>query len=228
MEPKKNEKYDVHRHRGLLLNVGLATSLAIIIMAFEWKSSVAPVKPRDLNAKNSDPVFVPPTESAYEIPKPLPRQTRQLIPEIIEPVPDDNAAATTDIPTVEPLVISSHGVMAIDIPVEAPTDEPFPWVEEMPEPEGGLPHFYSVLKKNMKYPNKAKHMGTEGRVYVQFVVNERGEPSDFQIAKGIGDGCDEEAIRVLKLIKWKPGKQRGVPVKVRMIQPVYFSFQSPR
>ena len=60
-------------------------------------------------------------------------------------------------------------------------------------------------------------MGTEGNVFVEFIVNKNGEPSDLKIIRGIGSGCDEEALRVLSLTKWEPGKQRGKPVRVKMV-----------
>jgi protein TonB len=66
-------------------------------------------------------------------------------------------------------------------------------------------------------------MGVEGKVFVQFVVDKDGTLTDIKAVKGIGAGCDEEAVRVLKAApKWKPGKQRGRPVKVRMILPITF------
>ena len=75
----------------------------------------------------------------------------------------------------------------------------------------------------MKYPNQARRMGIEGRVFVQFVVDKDGQLTEIKAVKGIGAGCDEEAVRVLKSApKWKPGKQRGRPVKVRMILPITF------
>jgi protein TonB len=66
-------------------------------------------------------------------------------------------------------------------------------------------------------------MGIEGKVYVQFVVDKDGTLTDIKALKGIGAGCDEEAVRVIGgSPKWKPGKQRGRPVKVRMVLPIIF------
>jgi len=75
----------------------------------------------------------------------------------------------------------------------------------------------------MRYPVQARRMGIEGRVFVQFVVQKDGSLQEIQVIKGIGAGCDEEAVRVIKKSKnWKPGKQRGRAVKVRMIIPIVF------
>ena len=96
-------------------------------------------------------------------------------------------------------------------------------VEEQPAPKGGMAEFYSYIAQNMKYPLKARQMGIEGKVFVQFVVNEYGELSDFQTLKGIGAGCDAEAIRVLEEASgWQPGMSDGKPVKVRMVLPITF------
>jgi len=83
--------------------------------------------------------------------------------------------------------------------------------------------FYEYVSKNLKYPSQARRMGVEGKVFVQFVVDKDGSISQVQSIKGIGAGCDEEAVRVLQNApKWKPGKQRGRPVRVRMVLPITF------
>ena len=75
----------------------------------------------------------------------------------------------------------------------------------------------------MKYPSQARRMGIEGRVFVQFVVDKDGTVTEVKSVKGIGAGCDEEAERVLRMSpKFKPGKQRGRSVKVRMVLPIIF------
>ncbi|MEO0332348.1 MAG: M56 family metallopeptidase, partial [Bacteroidota bacterium] len=77
-------------------------------------------------------------------------------------------------------------------------DGVFTVVENQPAPEGGMREFYQYVGQNMKYPTQARRMGIEGKVFVQFVVNEYGELTNFQALKGIGAGCDDEAIRVLQ------------------------------
>lgn len=106
----------------------------------------------------------------------------------------------------------------------AEAEEIFPIVEHNPDPSGGYQAFYEFLFQEIKYPKQAIRSGIEGKVFVQFVVNKNGELTDFIIARGIGQGCDEEAIRVLrKAPRWQPGKQRGKPVKVRMMMPIQFT-----
>ncbi|MCK5701162.1 MAG: energy transducer TonB, partial [Cyclobacteriaceae bacterium] len=75
----------------------------------------------------------------------------------------------------------------------------------------------------LKYPAQARRMGIEGKVFVQFVVDKDGTLTEVTAVKGIGAGCDQEAVRVIEgAPKWKPGKQRGRSVKVRMILPITF------
>ena len=96
-------------------------------------------------------------------------------------------------------------------------------VDNQPEPEGGIKEFYQHIVKNLKYPAQARKAGIEGKVFIQFVVNEYGELTEFKSLKGIGHGCDEEAIRVLQNAEaWNPGTTDGKPVKVRMVLPITF------
>ncbi|MEM6841886.1 MAG: TonB family protein [Bacteroidota bacterium] len=102
-------------------------------------------------------------------------------------------------------------------------DGVFTVVENQPEPTEGMRAFYKYVGDNMRYPTQARRMGIEGKVFVQFVVNEYGELTDFQALKGIGAGCDDEAIRVLQgAPAWNPGTTDGKPVPVRMVMPITF------
>ncbi|MCG8308650.1 MAG: energy transducer TonB [Cytophagales bacterium] len=106
---------------------------------------------------------------------------------------------------------------------EEKADEIFTIVEEQPSPEGGIKAFYEYVSSNLEYPAKARRIGLEGRVFVEFVVEKDGSLTDVKAIKGIGGGCDEEAVRVISSApKWNPGKQRGRAVRVRMIMPIMF------
>ncbi len=96
-------------------------------------------------------------------------------------------------------------------------------VEEMPEFQNGASALLRYLSENIKYPAMAKETNIQGKVVLQFVVNEDGSISNIQSLKKIGGGCDEEAIRVVSnMPKWKPGKQGGRAVKVRFTLPIFF------
>ena len=100
---------------------------------------------------------------------------------------------------------------------EKPT-QVFVVVEEMPELIGGL----AALLREIKYPVIAKRAGVEGRVIVQFIVAEPGRVGESKVVRGIGAGCDEEALRALHTRRFRPGKQRGKAVRVKMSLPVTF------
>ncbi|MEP0713098.1 energy transducer TonB [Algoriphagus sp.] len=96
-------------------------------------------------------------------------------------------------------------------------------VDEMPIPPGGIEGWNSYLGKNMTYPIAAREAKVEGKVIITFVVLENGETSNIEILKGIGKGCDEEVMRLVKESpKWTPGKKDGEKVKTRMTLPVNF------
>ncbi len=102
-------------------------------------------------------------------------------------------------------------------------EEIFTIVEDAPEYPGGMDAFYRYIGEHMDYPKTAREAGVEGKVYVQFVVDKDGSLSDVTVVKGIGSGCDEEAKRVIgSLNNFKPGKQRGKAVRVRMVLPITF------
>ena len=221
VENKKNPKADLNRTTGLFFNVGLVLSLLIVIFAFEKKvyddGSLV-----DLNAQTEE------FEDLMDIPQtqqPPPPPPKKIQPEIIE-VPDeeeieDEIEIDLDVEMTESTVIEE--VVFDDAPAEEEVDEIFTIVEDQPTPEGGMAAFYQFVQKNLKYPAQARRMGIEGKVFVQFVVDKDGTLTEVKAVKGIGAGCDEEAVRVIEgAPKWKPGKQRGRSVKVRMILPITF------
>lgn len=81
--------------------------------------------------------------------------------------------------------------------------------------EGGNESWQQYLAQNLSYPDKARNMGVEGQVFVTFVINKTGEPTNIQVLRGIGAGCDEEAIRLVKNTQWVPGQQNGEAVNSR-------------
>lgn len=108
---------------------------------------------------------------------------------------------------------------------EETTEQPeiFTIVENTPEFPGGEKALEKYFTDNLNYPEAAKNAGISGKVMVSFVVEADGSLSDIRIMRGLGFGCDEEVIRLIRQMPdWKPGKQRGKPVKVRMILPVIF------
>ena len=221
MELKKNPKVDLSKKTGLFLNIGFVVSLLLVNVAFEWKS-YDKSDYMDLGQINDD--FEEMTEVPLtQQPPPPPPKIKQ--PEIIE-VPDEEEIEEeievdldvdiTDETEIEEIVFEE--------PVEEEeTDEIFQIVENPATFRGGIGAFYQYVQKNMKYPSQAQRMGLEGKVFVEFVVGKDGKITDVRVLRGIGAGCDEEAIKVLKNSPaWTAGRQRGRPVRQRMVLPITF------
>jgi periplasmic protein TonB len=228
MEPKKNPEVDVHRKRDLIFNFSLALSLLIVISAFkiavpypeggkvldppeglEDFITVIPITnfKKDEPAKPNKPILTKPVN----IQNVKPAET--LGPESPDPMIDQNNDTPFDF-------------SALSVPGEVADDTTtFIFVEHKPEPLGGYPGFYKTLRENLAYPLKAKRHHATGRVYVEFTIDKSGDVINAKAIRGIGYGCDEEAVRVIKLTKWEPGKQRGRPVKVKMVLPVVFEMR---
>ncbi|HEY4656732.1 MAG TPA: energy transducer TonB [Cyclobacteriaceae bacterium] len=224
MEPKKTEKADLTKKTGLFFNIGLVVSLLIAVMAFEYKK----YDRADLDdlARNQnifeEMIEVPPTEQ----PPPPPPKIQQ--PQIIE-VPDEKEIEEEIEIDMDNEITEETKIEVITIqPQEVEKEDPneiFLVVEETAAPIGGMSAFYEYVSKKMqgKYPAQARRMGIEGRVFVEFVVERDGSLTDVKAIKGIGAGCDELAVKVVKEApKWKPGKQRGKPVRQKMVLPIVF------
>lgn len=219
MELRKNPKIDLEKKRGLFFNIGLATSLLIVISAFEWRfyGEGPLVLEYDMDCEFEDAIEIPPTVI------PPPPKPKIEMPIIVEAPKDEQLL---DEPDFEIDVEIDNDPIA-DLPLPPltvePVVEPLIVAEKMPEPIGGYEAFWKYLSKSINYPQQARRMGIEGKVFVQFVIDKDGSLTEMIIVKGIGGGCDEEAIRVLAdAPKWNPGKQRGIPVKVKMTLPVIY------
>lgn len=138
-----------------------------------------------------------------------------------EIIQDEFIAIDAELDFDQPLEIPPPPAEAVEEKEEAPEDF-FVVVEEMPVLIGGI----KAIQEQIKYPNNAKVAGIEGLVIIQFVVNEEGRVENPHVIRGIGGGCDEEAIRVIKQARFKPGKQRGQAVRVQYSVPVFFKLKS--
>ena len=217
MEAKKNPKQDLSRKSSYFFSIGLLVSLLAVITAFEWRSYSDPVI--DLVQKKIDNFQPLLNIPLTKIEVPPPPKVRPLIfvevkkNEKVDPVP---------IIDLEPDSTHYNSVLAPE-PEPEPADIIFNFVEEFATPKGGNQAFYKHVSDNIKYPPQARRTGIEGKVFVQFVICKDGSVCDVKVVKGIGGGCDEEAVRVVQSAPaWNPGKQRGKPVKQRFTFPVVF------
>jgi TonB family protein len=102
----------------------------------------------------------------------------------------------------------------------------YTYTDQMPSYPGGDEALYDFISKNIVYPEVAKRAGIMGKIYVQFVIDKDGSVTDVKVQRGIGAGCDEEAVRVVKLMpKWIPGKNKGELVKTRISAPIVFALE---
>lgn len=220
MEQKKNPEVDVEKKKPLFFLVGLVFGLAMILVSFEWKIFDQTVK--DLGqvvVELEEEEMIPITQQQPPPPPPPPPQTTVI--EIVE----DDVEIEEELEIEDTEVDEDTQVEIIEIVEEEEVAEPeiFSIVEDMPSFPGGEEELFKYLGNSMKYPSMAKDMGTQGVVYVTFVVMEDGSIQNVSVLRGIGGGCDEEAVRVVKnMPKWSPGKQRGKPVRVQYNLPIRF------
>jgi len=213
----------------LFFSIGLCISLLFIITAFEWKffDDGKIIDLGTLNSNFENIVDVPPTEQP---PAPQPKLVQ---PQIIEVADEEEIIEEIeidlDIEMTEEQIIDQPVFEEMQMEVQdEKADEIFTIVEQQPEPVGGFSAFYAYVSKNLKYPKQAERINIQGRVYLEFVVERDGSLTDIKVLKGIGGGCDEEACRIISAApNWKPGKQRGRPVRVKMVMPILFRIEEP-
>lgn len=130
----------------------------------------------------------------------------------------------------EPVAIVTEEAAPVEVEEVIELEESKPiltFVEEMPSFVGGKEALDKFLVDNLVYPLQASENGIQGTVYVSFVVNSKGNVTDAKILRGIGSGCDEEALRVVKMMPpWHAGKQNGKQVRVLFNMPIYFRLQN--
>lgn len=227
MELKKTEKANLESKRSIFMLLGLVCSLALCLMAFEWSSSV---KQADHLGHLSEIIVedeIIPITRQEEI-KPPPPPPPPKVVEILHIVDDeteiedeleieDSEADEETVIRVEPIFQEEE---------EEISNEVFFTVEEMPEFPGGERALVRFLTSSVRYPVVARENGIQGTVIVTFVIEKEGEVADVEILRSIDPALDREALRVVNsLPRWKPGKQRGRPVRVSFRVPIAFELQ---
>ena len=214
----KKPKADLRRQYPLYIELGLAVGLILLIVAF--RASFNPDTDLNVAVQGPEIVEMEQIEQTKQIPKPPP-PPRPPVP--IE-VPNDELLEDEELDIDAEIDFDEP----VDLPPppppkeeEEPEPEIFMVVEDMPELIGGI----GALQQKIKYPEIAKKAGVEGTVFIQFVVDENGNVVDPVVVKGIGAGCDEEALRVVRTAKFKPGRQRGKPVKVKFSLPIRYKLK---
>jgi len=223
MELKKNPKVDLRRYSGLFLEIGFVVALLAVLGAFSYtvheKNTAGFGELEDVVAEEE---IIPITRQQEVTPPPPPEVPK--VAEVINIVDDDvEIDDELDIEDVEADQETEVAIVEIQEEEEEEEQEVFFIVENMPEFPGGDLALRKHIAQNVVYPEIAKENGLSGKVFVQFVINQRGEVENVKIARGVDPALDKEAIRVVQsLPKWKPGSQRGKPVKVSYTVPINF------
>lgn len=226
MVVKKYPHADITRFENMFLSLGFAVSLSLVILLFNWKTYE---KASVLNITTSDNF-----EDVVDIPltvQPPPPPPMKEHPTIVEVSDEEEIVEeleiNLDIEITEDMAIAPAVVADIILNeeiAEEKADEIFTIVEELPTfMGGGNGEFLKWVGERLKYPSKAADANVQGKVFIQFVIEKDGSITDITVLKGIGFGADEEAVRIVgSAPKWSPGKQRGKPVRLRMILPITF------
>ena len=225
MEIKKSERADLEKGKGTSLLIGFVIALGVMFVALEWtqrevedNSELYTARDVSLN-EDMIPTTLPEKKT---VPPPPAAVTKAEIIEIVEDdadIEEDIMASTED--NVEWVDIDEYDVVTVE--PEPEEEEIFMVVEDQPEFPGGTAALLEYLRKNIKYPAICRENNIQGRVLVTFIVNKDGAIVEPEVVKSVNPSLDKEALRVIsQMPNWKPGSQRGKPVRVKYTVPVNF------
>jgi len=220
MEIKKKPKADLENKKFVFLQIGLVVVLSLVLIASEWSTTDLPINNNFIDDGLFVEVEMMPLVRPKEItPPPPPPKAADILTIVDNKVKIDNQLVVLDTETDV-----NKGIEIMYPPVEVrDPDQTFTIVEEMPEFPGGELALMRYLASSVKYPTIAEQNNIQGRVYIQFVINAKGEVTNVTILRGIHPSLDKEAIRVVEnMPNWKPGKQRNTPVRVSYTVPINF------
>jgi len=216
MIERKKPEVDLKRSHTVRFQLGLAITLALFLLAFKVEFRNNSSLMMTVEEQETVKMEVVEQTSQVKAPPPPPR------PQVPVEVPNEEVIEDEIIDLDADLDMN-----ALDLPPPPPPpqddeeDEIFLVVEQQPELIGGM----ASIWKNISYPEIARKAGIEGRVTIQFIVDEKGDISNIRVVRGIGGGCDEEALRAVSKAKFRPGMQRGRAVKVQYSLPIVFKLQ---
>ncbi|MBD77879.1 MAG: energy transducer TonB [Crocinitomicaceae bacterium] len=227
MESKKSPRLNLEKGKIYRFQIGIVLGLSLALVAFEWSHieytptiKYAVEVGEETEIMKNYKIIKDPIPELKKVKKPS--DQINVVKDIVEPVVKKEEPVKQAEP-IKDVVLSN---MPFDEEEEEEEPEIFTFVEEMPEFIGGEEAMYKFIGKNVKFPFMAKEARIQGIVYLTFIVMEDGTIDEIKVMRGIGGGCDEEAIRVIKAMpNWKPGKQRGRPVRVQFNMPFRFTLK---
>lgn len=224
MEVKKSPKADLEGKKTIFLEIGFVIALGILLSAFNWKTNTKVEEGFVITQEEQvEEEIIPITQQMMKPPPPPPPAPK--LTDLIDIVEDDTNIdeeleiqdAEDDSENQEVPDVTDFGDYEGEDTGEA---QIFQVVEDMPAFPGNVTKWIS---KNVKYPVLAMENGIQGKVFVQFVIEKDGSITDVKVSRGVDASLDKEAVRVVKAMpKWKPGKQRGKPVRVSYTLPIFF------
>jgi len=227
MEVKKSPKAELETKRGLFLEIGLAVTLLLVFLAFEWKVDTSEAGLLTEQAEVVAEEEIVPITRQEAKPPPPPPPPAPKVADVLNIV-DNEEEIEDELEIDDDEVDMDEEVEIVVVEEEEEEDEAqvFVIVEDMPEFPGGQLELQKWIAKSVKYPVIAQENGITGKVFIQFVINKGGKVENVKIMRGVDPSLDKEAIRVInKMPKWKPGKQRGKAVKVSYTVPINFQLQ---
>ncbi|MDD4190678.1 MAG: TonB family protein [Mangrovibacterium sp.] len=228
MELKKSPKADLENKRNMFVQIGLAVSLGLCLLAFEWTTKAERAASLGTIAQQEVEDEIIPITRQEEV-KPPPPPPPPKVVEVLNIVDDetdiDEELEIDDTEADDKTVIEVAPIIQQE-EEEEEESQVFFIVEDMPEFPGGELALRKFIANAIKYPVIAQENGISGKVYVNFVVDKDGSVTAAKVARGVDPSLDKEALRVVNsLPKWKPGMQRGKPVKVSYTVPISFVLQ---
>lgn len=230
MEIKKSPKADLEKGKLTGILMGMIVGLAVMFVGFEWSD-------REITIVQDEGVADVIAEEEIEItrpedtpPPPPPPPPAPAIAEELNVVEDDVKLDDVEIASSEDDATAAQQEAYVPPAVVEEEEESeqqiFTVVEKMPEFPGGMAALMKYLANAIKYPVIAQENGIQGRVSCSFVINKDGSIVDAVVLRGVDPSLDKEALRVINAMpKWKPGEQRGKPVRVKYTVPVTFRLQ---
>ena len=220
MALRKDEKANLRKRYTLYVEIGLILSLLILIGAVRLNISTGPTN--EIVMEDQEVVEMEEIQQTKQEVKPPPPPR----PPVPVEVPNDQVLEEENVDFDASLDFDEPLEETAPPPEEEPAEESeepevFMAVEQMPEPVGGM----AKLQSSVEYPPFAQRAGIEGRVVIQFIVDQQGNVTEPKVIASPHELLSEEALRVVKAAKFTPGKQRGQPVPVRMSIPINFGLR---
>ncbi|MCF8332486.1 MAG: TonB family protein [Bacteroidales bacterium] len=223
MKSYQNKKSWLERNRIYFLEIGMIIVLFLVLLAFEWKTNI-----------NQKHFFKGPqiTIDATSLPKPTPpdqpkvkeqKKISTLLKIVDDEIDTDNDMKQLFTGWDEDENWDDTSFEVKLKPEKREVDKVIDVPSQMPQYPGGKEEMHRYLQKNTKYPSKAKDVGIEGKVYVEFIVEKDGRITNLIIKRGPDQSLKEEALRVIKnMPNWEPGYQGIHKARVRLVLPIEF------